>query len=478
EIFNTKLSYRSANFMNAIIIGSRESLEKSTIRQFSESGTIHLLAVSGLHVGFLLLILTFFRRVFRYRINIHLVVCATILISYILLTGSSPSVIRAVIMSIIALLSFPMKRKLKILDIIATAGIFSLIIDPNQIFKLGFILSFTAVLSLVVIYRFLASQTLISSLIQKSGKVSYLIKGLLVSVSASIGTLPVVLYYFGKFNAFSILANVVLIPITGLNYLLGIILIVVDKIRILSDFIAYLIDTMVKIMLNIISFVSNINVLKIIYKINIAELTVLLFLIVIIFIIKSYRIKIVMLSLIIMTITYSMLKSTKSDHIYYFSTLYGKTSFATIGGQNILFLGKLKKREIVSIIKPYLFGNNIKSLDYVILLDNDPEIGSKMQNLGLPINYVVGMNSNLAIESYEVLDISFQNNVIKLFNGRIYFSDKNDKVMLAYSNKKFLFGQAVNINGKELNTENGGIIVYIEDDKINYQQYSKDTLFF
>ncbi|MCK4979168.1 MAG: ComEC/Rec2 family competence protein, partial [Candidatus Delongbacteria bacterium] len=256
DIFNEKLSYRSANFMNAIIIGSRESLEKGTIKEFSESGTIHLLAVSGLHVGFLLLILIFFKSIFGYRINIHLVVVTTVLVSYILLTGSSPSVIRAVIMSIIALLSFPMKRKIKILDIIATAGIFSLIIDPNQIFKLGFILSFTAVLSLVVIYKFLADQTLINSLIQRSGKASYLIKGLLVSVSASIGTLPVVLYYFGKFNVFSILANVVLIPITGLNYLMGIILIAINKISILSDFVAYIIDTAVKIMLKIISFVS------------------------------------------------------------------------------------------------------------------------------------------------------------------------------------------------------------------------------
>ena len=478
EIFNTKLSYRSANFMNAIIIGSRESLEKSSIKQFSESGTIHLLAVSGLHVGFLLLILTFFRRIFRYRINIHLVVCATILISYILLTGSSPSVIRAVIMSIIALLSFPMKRKLKILDIIATAGIFSLIIDPNQIFKLGFILSFTAVLSLVVIYKFLADQTLVSSLIQRSGKASYLIKGLLVSVSASIGTLPVVLYYFGKFNVFSVLANVVLIPITGLNYLLGIILIAINKISILSDFVAYLIDTAVKIMLKIISFVSNINVLKIIYKLDIAELAVLLLLIVTIFIIRSYKVKVTLLSFIIMIIVCSIFMSIKKDHIYYFSTFYGNSSFATIGGQNVLLLGKLKKREFLNTIKPYLFGNNIKRLDYVILLDNDIDIESKIQSMGLPINYIVNRYNNLTLENYEVLDMSFQNNVIKLFNGRIYFSDNNDKVMLVYSNKRFLFGESININGKVLNTENGGIIVYVENDKVNYKKFNKDILLF
>ncbi|MDA3886616.1 MAG: ComEC/Rec2 family competence protein [Candidatus Delongbacteria bacterium] len=458
NVFNDRLSFKSANFMNAIIIGSKESLEKGTIKEFSESGTIHLLAVSGLHVGFLLLILIFFKSIFGYRINIHLVVVTTVLVSYILLTGSSPSVIRAGIMSIIAILSFPMKRKIKILDVIATAGIFSLIIDPNQIFQLGFILSFTAVLSLVVIYNTIVKQNLVNALILKAGKGSFIIKGIIVSVSASIGTLPVVLYYFGKFNVFSIFANVILIPITGFNYLLGIILIVINKVPILSDFVAFIIDTSVKIMLKIISFVSDINFMKIIYKINIFELVVLLSLILIIFIIRSKKVKIVLLSVVIIVIISSLFVNTTGNHAYCFSTNNGNSCFATLDGQNILFLGKLKGRELKNIIKPYLFANNIKRLDYIIILDDNINIESKISELDIPVGFLVSSRNNFTSENYEVMNIRSIGNVIKLLNSRIYFSENNNQVMLAYSDNRFLFGQTANINGEEINTENQGII--------------------
>ena len=458
NIFNDRLSFKSANFMNAIIIGSRESLEKGTIKEFSESGTIHLLAVSGLHVGFLLLILIFLKNIFGYRINIHLIVVTTVLISYILLTGSSPSVIRAGIMSIIALLSFPMKRKLKILDVIATAGIFSLIIDPNQIFKLGFILSFTAVLSLVIIYNFIIKQTLINGLILKARKGSFIIKGIIVSVSASIGTLPIVLYYFGKFNVFSIFANVILIPITGFNYLMGIILIVINKIPLLPDFIAFMIDTIVKIMLEIISFASNINFMKIIYKINLVELAILLSLIVTIFIIQSQKVKVVLLSFIVMVITSSLFVNTTRNHVYCFSTEAGNSSFATLDGQNILFLGKLKGRELKNIIKPYLFANNVSKLDYIILMDKDMKDKDKIPELDISIGFIVSSRNDFISENYEVLNIRSLGNVIKLFNSRIYFSENKDQVMLAYSNQRFLFGKSMSLNGKEINTEDGGII--------------------
>ncbi|NOR45166.1 MAG: hypothetical protein GQ534_06215 [Candidatus Delongbacteria bacterium] len=458
NIFNQRLSFKSANFMNAIIIGSRESLEKGTIKEFSESGTIHLLAVSGLHVGFLLLILIFFRRIFGYRINIHLVIVATVLISYILLTGSSPSVIRAGIMSIIALLSFPMKRKIKILDIIATAGIFSLIIDPNQIFKLGFILSFTAVLSLVIIYKFISELSFVNNLILKAGRGSFIIKGIIVSVSASIGTLPIVLYYFGKFNLFSIFANVILIPITGFNYLMGIILIVVNKVPILSDFVAFIIDTTVITMLEIVSFVSGINFMKIIYKINIVELVVLLSLIVIIFIIHSHKIKVLLLSVIIVVVVSSFFINITGNHIYCFSTDHGNSAFATLDGQNILFLDKLKGRELKNIIKPYLFASNVAKLDYIILLDKNMKDEGKISELDIPIGFIVSPRNDFISENYEVLNISSIGNVIKLFNSRIYFSENNDQVILAYSENRFLFGKSVSLNGEEINTKNQGVI--------------------
>lgn len=485
EIFNDNLSYRSANFMNAIMIGSRESLEKSTIKEFSDSGTIHLLAVSGLHVGFLLLILTFFRRIFGYRINIHIVVSVTILISYVLLTGSTPSVVRAAIMSIIALFSFPMKRKMKMLDIIATAGMFSLIIDPNQIFQLGFILSFTAVLSIAIIYNFIIKVPPINTLVLKLGKFSPLLKGILVSVSASIGTLPVVLYYFGKFNLLSVLVNVVLIPLTGLNYLLGIVFVTASKIPLISEFLAYVINKTVGLMLKIVSEVSKINTFNLIYKINAFELIVIISFLVIVFMVSSKKVKIVLLSFMIIVITYFFFITSSGNYLYYFSTEKGDTAFASFDGQSILFLGNIRDREVTNIIKPYLFGKNIKKLDYIILLHNDPDIGSRINSLNMSVNYLVSSDENLSVESYKVIKIDQLNRMLKLFNSRIYFSKNYENVMLVYSEKKFLFcktcnsksdifsysGHSIIFREKIFNTEYGGVAVHLGGNDINIEKY-------
>ena len=239
---------------------------------------------------------------------------------------------------------------------------------------------------------------------------------------------------------------------------MGIILIVINKIPILSDFIAFIIDTMVKIMLEIVSFVSGINFMKIIYKINIIELAVLLSLVVTIFIIRSQKVKIVLLSLITIVIISSLFVNTTGNHVYCFSTAQGNSSFATLDGQNVLFLDNLKGRELKNIIKPYLFANNVSKLDYIILLDKDMKDEGKISELDIPIGFIVSPRNDFISENYEVLNISSMGNVIKLFNGRIYFSENKDQVMLAYSDNKFLFGKSVNLNGDEVNTENGGII--------------------
>ncbi|MBN2789676.1 MAG: ComEC/Rec2 family competence protein [Candidatus Delongbacteria bacterium] len=485
NIFNEKLSYRSSNFMNAIMIGSRESLEKSTIKEFSDSGTIHLLAVSGLHVGFLLLILTFFKRILGTRISFHIVITITVLIFYVLLTGSSPSVMRAAIMSIISLLCYPMKRKMKITDIIATAGMFSLIIDPNQIFKLGFILSFTAVLSLVVIYKFITELPQINSMILRLGKFSFLFKGFLVSVSASIGTLPVVLYYFGKFNLFSIFINVILIPLTGLNYLLGIVLIFIYKIPLLSNFIAFMIESSVNIMMKMINFASNADPMKIIYKINILELSIALSLIVIIFVINSYKVRIVLLFIMIIILMYSIFSTSQRNHLYYFSTVKGNTAFASLDGQNILFLGEISERELNSIIKPYLIAKNIRSLDYIILMNDGLEDEDLINEMEVSINYIVNTNEQTYIEGHQMINIDPWNRSLCLLNSRIYFSEKMDKAMLVYAEHEFLFGKSKEpelysaqfqdhlliFGDNEFNTEKGGVIIEISTDELESDQF-------
>jgi len=121
-IYNEMLSYKAANFQNALFLGVKTGMEKEDLQAFADSGTLHLLAVSGMHVAFLLLMLGLLKKYLHISQKIYTPVAITLLFGYTLLTGASPSVVRAFLMAAFFLLSYPLKRMISGLDLLAGAG--------------------------------------------------------------------------------------------------------------------------------------------------------------------------------------------------------------------------------------------------------------------------------------------------------------------------------------------------------------------
>jgi competence protein ComEC len=191
---------------------------------FINAGVIHVLAVSGLNVGFIALI---FLLVFG-RMNLFFRSGITIagLIFYLVLTGATPSVFRATVMAVVLIIAYLSNRSTHLINSIAIAALVILVIDPNELYDAGFQLSFSAVISMMLIYPYI--ERIIDQMSVKNKIVKYFLVAIGLSLSAQIGTLPFTFYYFSKFSTVSLFANLIVIPAIGLITGIGIVTLIIS----------------------------------------------------------------------------------------------------------------------------------------------------------------------------------------------------------------------------------------------------------
>ncbi len=199
---------------SALTAGERETMDADTKKYFADSGTMHILAISGLHVGILyfvaLWLFSFFGKSPLVRI-IRLLVILLLLWGYAFLTGLSPSVMRASLMFSLLLAGTSFRRKSNVYNILAVSAFVLLVVHPVWIRDAGFQLSYFAVLGIVTLYRPLYLP--LATGIVWPDKIWAL---LVVSLAALAGTFPLTLYYFHRFPLYAPLINLLVIPLVTL----------------------------------------------------------------------------------------------------------------------------------------------------------------------------------------------------------------------------------------------------------------------
>ncbi|MFA9558804.1 DNA internalization-related competence protein ComEC/Rec2 [Evansella sp. AB-rgal1] len=205
---NTSIEHNEArSLMIALIYGDRSFITEERITTYQKLGALHLLAVSGLHVG----MITFSLFFLLCRVGLTRETAAVILIClfpfYIFLTGAAPSVIRASLMSMLILLgTIVMKRKWNGVDVIACICILLLFNNPLIVFHLGFQLSFLTSFALLVS----------TSFFHEKNKMLLMVK---VTLVAQLFSLPLTLYHFYEVSLFTLPINVLFIPFISLWFL-------------------------------------------------------------------------------------------------------------------------------------------------------------------------------------------------------------------------------------------------------------------
>lgn len=202
-LYRTSLSADAKVFLNATILGDASDLTPETRSIFSASGLSHVLALSGLHVGIIAFVISLALWPIRIFSGRQIIMAITIIILwfYAMITGFSPSVTRAVIMTSLYLLGLILQRRYTPINSLLAAALIILIFSPDELFSIGFQLSFAAVLSIILFSGRLNP-------INRKNKIAFAIASYIeLSLAAVIGTAMISAYYFHTMPLYFIVGN-------------------------------------------------------------------------------------------------------------------------------------------------------------------------------------------------------------------------------------------------------------------------------
>tara|TARA_E500000318_G_scaffold108383_1_gene119150 strand:+ start:106 stop:2103 length:1998 start_codon:yes stop_codon:yes gene_type:complete len=241
--------------IQALLLGKRDDISENTYNNYKNAGAVHILAVSGLHVGIILFLLEFvlspLERLPKGK-TLKLITVVLLLWSYAFIAGLSPSIVRAVTMFSFVAYALYLNRPTNSFNIIALSMLFILLVKPLFLFQVGFQMSYAAVFAIVWIYPKLQKLWFPDNLI-----ISKTWQLLSVSVAAQLGVLPIGLFYFHQFPALFFISNLLVIPILGLILGFGILVITLALVDFLPQFFVDSFNWIIKMMNSIVGWVAQ-----------------------------------------------------------------------------------------------------------------------------------------------------------------------------------------------------------------------------
>ncbi len=253
KTLNKNMDQDEASVSFASLFGDKSYIEDSVKQSFSVIGIAHLLAVSGLHVGFVAVLLSFILRKLKINKYVRLGLLATILGVYAYICSFSASVMRAVLMVILMELAGVLGRRYERMNAWSIAGIICLIIKPLNVFDGGFLLSFACVLS---IFMF---STYFNKLFTKWHMPRFLRGSLSVIIPVQFGILPLLANSFSEISLLTVLANLICVPIFEIFFTM---LFIFMPIVLILPFLSFILAVPEFIISNIIWFAKFVSGIK------------------------------------------------------------------------------------------------------------------------------------------------------------------------------------------------------------------------
>ena len=212
NILQDNMNEENAGFAYAVVCGDKSILTSEYSEIFRNGGLAHILAVSGLHIGFLVAAIVFVLKRLNVKSKYQFCTVFAILSFYNIMCNFAPSVLRASIMSLCMLLGFVLGKRNDTLSNISLAGIIILTIQPLYLYDVGFLLSFGSVYGIILFSKPL------SNVFKKIKIPKFLSDSLAVTISATMGTIPWICKYFHVFAPISFLSNLIVLPLFSIMF--------------------------------------------------------------------------------------------------------------------------------------------------------------------------------------------------------------------------------------------------------------------
>jgi competence protein ComEC len=253
-LFSEALSTKAAAIARALIIGERDGIDQELRSYFLATGAMHILAVSGMHIGLLILALLKVLALFSRWVSRKQALLLVVLIVwyYAILTGLSASVLRSVFMFSVLLLSQLWGRQISNLNALFFSAFCLLLYDPLYLFDLGFQLSYLAMLGIYLYYELIKEWMLF-----KWRFAQQLWDGTALGLAATLTTLPLSLYHFHLYPNYAQLANLCLMSLSSFILILGMFFPLLQALPFVDHLSAFVLETCIQWMLNIMCFFSE-----------------------------------------------------------------------------------------------------------------------------------------------------------------------------------------------------------------------------
>ena len=234
----------------AMAMGDKSALNQETKEAYSISGTSHILAVSGLHIGIIFQLIILLLGGKR-RSKLTIILSTTIVWAYVIFIGFPASAVRAATMLSIYSMVLLSLRPDPTLNTLALAYIIMVLVNPFNIFDIGFQMSFLAMGSILLFYP------LFFCLLSSHSNIIRAIWGLFcVSLAAQIGTLPLIVFYFGRISCYSLITSFIAIPAATLILYLCVLLFILSPLTYIS-FLASSIERLMQLVMNVLTSITQ-----------------------------------------------------------------------------------------------------------------------------------------------------------------------------------------------------------------------------
>lgn len=356
---NCHLSQQAFSICTALLVGYDDEIDKDVMQSFSHSGTLHILSVSGMHTGLLygliIAVFLFFDKNDRYKKTKCLVVIVS-LILFVIITGFSPSVLRAALMLSLVIIGKTFYKQGNAYNTLLVTAFILLLYNPYLIIDAGFLLSYFAVFGIMYLYPIIHRQYVFTKSI-----IQWFWNLILMSFAATVFTLPISLYYFHQFPIWFAFSNLIIIPISICLMGATALLLCCYKITFLKIGLVYIINSFTAIMLWVAQLTDNSSYGYLDYiafsKVDVVCCVLCLITFFLFMYTKSYK-QLISLGIVIIVwlsasilINYQQLRQTE---LVVFSIKNKSALVLRIGKYFYIDTKSLSSNEFQRLVKPYL----------------------------------------------------------------------------------------------------------------------------
>ncbi len=386
---NSHLSQEAFSICSALLVGYDDEIDSEVMQSFSHSGTLHILSVSGMHTGVLYGVLIFIFSLFdkhdKYK-KTKFIFVLFFLCLFVVITGLSPSVLRAALMLGLILFGKTFYKQGNAYNTLLFSAFLLLLINPYLIKDVGFLLSYCAVGGIMYLYPILAKLYAFDNKI-----LQWLWTSILISVAATIFTLPISLYFFHQFPIWFVFSNLLIIPISMFIMLAATLFLMLYKLIILNHLLVYIINGATSLMLWLAKLTDNPRYGFIDFisfsKIDVFFMSILIVLCLLIIASKQYKHVLMLCFTIVAWLSVSIYDTIKQKEEKEFIVFHvkQKSIFALRLGQTVYTeFTDINPKEFQRYVKPYLLTvSNLKIVEIkanVLKVDDKSIVNNNQKN--------------------------------------------------------------------------------------------------